>query len=149
LNDGAAAVLLVSKEYAQAQGLKPLAKIRSMAIAGVPPRVMGIGPVPATRKALERAGLALNNIGLIELNEAFAAQALGVLREWEIDGDDPRVNVNGGAIALGHPLGCSGVRILTTLVHEMQRRADVQFALATMCIGVGQGIAMVVERVDA
>jgi acetyl-CoA acyltransferase len=148
LNDGAAAVLLVSKEYALAHGLTPLAKIRSMAVAGVPPRVMGIGPVPATRKALERARLSLGDIGLIELNEAFAAQALGVLRAWEIDGDDPRVNVNGGAIALGHPLGCSGVRILTTLVHEMQRRAGVQFGLATMCIGVGQGIAMVVERVS-
>jgi acetyl-CoA acyltransferase len=148
LNDGAAAVLLVSKEYALAHELKPLVKIRSMAVAGVPPRVMGIGPVPATRKALERAKLSLDDIGLIELNEAFAAQALGVLRAWEIDGDAPRVNVNGGAIALGHALGCSGVRILTTLVHEMQRRADVQFGLATMCIGVGQGIAMVVERVS-
>jgi acetyl-CoA acetyltransferase family protein len=147
LNDGAAAVLLVSKDYALAHGLKPLAKIRGMAVAGVPPRVMGIGPVPATRKALERAGLALGDIGLIEVNEAFAAQSLGVLRAWEIDDDDPRVNVNGGAIALGHPLGCSGVRILTTLVHEMQRRPDVQFGLATMCIGVGQGIALVVERV--
>jgi acetyl-CoA acetyltransferase family protein len=147
LNDGAAAVLLVAKEYALAHGLKPLAKIRSMAIAGVPPRVMGIGPVPATRKALDRAGLSLNDIGLIELNEAFAAQSLGVLRAWGLDDDDPRVNVNGGAIALGHPLGCSGVRILTTLVHEIQRRADVSFGLATMCIGVGQGIAMVVERV--
>jgi acetyl-CoA acetyltransferase family protein len=147
LNDGAAAVLLVAKEYALAHGLKPLAKIRSMAIAGVPPRIMGIGPVPATRKALDRAGLSLNDIGLIELNEAFAAQSLGVLREWGLDDDDPRVNVNGGAIALGHPLGCSGVRILTTLVHEIQRRADVSFGLATMCIGVGQGIAMVVERV--
>ena len=149
LNDGAAAVLLVSPEYAQAHGLKPLASIRSMAIAGVAPRVMGIGPVPATRKALDRAGITLGDIGLIELNEAFAAQAIAVLRAWEVDGDDPRVNVNGGAIALGHPLGCSGVRILTTLVHEMQRRADVQYGLATMCIGVGQGIAMVVERVDS
>ena len=149
LNDGAAAVLLVSPEYAQAHGLKPLASIRSMAIAGVAPRVMGIGPVPATRKALDRAGITLGDIGLIELNEAFAAQAIAVLRAWEVDGDDPRVNVNGGAIALGHPLGCSGVHILTTLVHEMQRRADVQYGLATMCIGVGQGIAMVVERVDS
>lgn len=147
LNDGAAAVLLVSPAYAQAHGLRPLAKIRSIATAGVPPRVMGIGPVPATHKALERAGLSLDDMGLIELNEAFAAQVLAVLRAWGIDMDDPRLNVNGGAIALGHPLGCSGVRILTTLVHEMQRRADVQFGLATMCIGVGQGIAMVVERV--
>jgi acetyl-CoA acetyltransferase family protein len=147
LNDGAAAVLLVSGDYAVAHGLKPLAKIRSMAVAGVPPRVMGIGPVPATRKALERAGLALADIGLIELNEAFAAQVLGVLRAWQIEPDDPRLNPNGGAIALGHPLGCSGTRLLTTLVHELKRRPQVQFGLATMCIGVGQGIAMVVERV--
>lgn len=147
LNDGAAAVLLVAKGYALAHGLKPLAKIRSMAVAGVPPRVMGIGPVPATRKALTRAGLELNDIGLIEVNEAFAAQVLGVLRAWEVDSDDPRLNPNGGAIALGHPLGCSGARILVSLVHEMQRQADVQFGLATMCIGVGQGIALVVERV--
>ncbi|GGM93543.1 acetyl-CoA acetyltransferase [Thermus composti] len=144
LNDGAAAVLLVSDDYAKAHGLKPLARIRSMAVAGVPPRIMGIGPVPATRKALERAGLTLKEIGLIELNEAFAAQSLAVLREWGLDMEDPRLNPNGGAIALGHPLGASGARILTTLVHEMRRR-KVQFGLATMCIGVGQGIAVVVE----
>lgn len=147
LNDGAAAVLLVSKAYAQAHGLRPLATIRSMAIAGVPPRVMGIGPVPATRKALDRAGLTLADTGLIELNEAFAAQSLGVLRTWGVDSDDSRVNPNGGAIALGHPLGCSGTRLLTTLVHQMQRQPKVQFGLVTMCIGVGQGISMVVERV--
>jgi acetyl-CoA acyltransferase len=146
LNDGAAAVLLVSKEYAIAHGLRPLGKIRSMAVAGVPPRVMGIGPLPATRKALEHAGLALADIGLIELNEAFAAQVLGVLCEWRIPSDDQRLNPNGGAIALGHPLGCSGTRLLVTLVHEMRRRPDVQFGLVTMCIGVGQGIAMVVEQ---
>lgn len=146
LNDGAAAVLLVSREYAQAHQLRPLAKIRSMAVAGVPPRFMGIGPVPATSKALERAGLALGDIGLIELNEAFAAQSLAVLRAWQLDANDPRVNVNGGAIALGHPLGCSGVRLLTTLVHELRQRPEVQFGLATMCIGVGQGIALVVEQ---
>ncbi|GAA5334504.1 MULTISPECIES: thiolase family protein [Thermus] len=146
LNDGAAAVLLVSDDYAKAHGLKPLARIRSVAVAGVPPRIMGIGPVPATRKALERAGLTLADIGLIELNEAFAAQSLAVLREWGLDMEDPRLNPNGGAIALGHPLGASGARILTTLVHEMRRRR-VQFGLATMCIGVGQGIAMVVEAV--
>jgi 3-oxoadipyl-CoA thiolase len=146
LNDGAAALLLVSREYARAHGLRPLAKIRSVAVAGVPPRFMGIGPVPATSKALERAGLALADIGLIELNEAFAAQALAVLRAWELDPADPRLNPNGGAIALGHPLGCSGARILTTLVHELRRRPDAQFGLATMCIGVGQGIALVVER---
>lgn len=144
LNDGAAAVLLVSDDYAKAHGLKPLARIRAIAVAGVPPRIMGLGPVPATKKALERAGLSLRDIGLIELNEAFAAQALAVLREWGLSMEDPRLNPNGGAIALGHPLGASGARILTTLVHEMKRR-KVQFGLATMCIGVGQGIALVVE----
>ncbi|WP_448568762.1 thiolase family protein [Thermus sp.] len=144
LNDGAAALLLVSDTYAKAHGLRPLARVKALAVAGVPPRIMGIGPVPATKKALERAGLSLKDIGLIELNEAFAAQALAVLREWGLDPEDPRLNPNGGAIALGHPLGASGARILTTLVHEMRRR-KVQFGLATMCIGVGQGIAMVVE----
>ncbi len=148
LNDGAAAVLVVSKEYAQAHGLKPLARIRSIATAGVPPRIMGIGPVPATEKALERAGISLDDIGLIELNEAYAAQVLSVLKEWEVDPEDERLNPNGGAIALGHPIGCSGARILTTLVQEMGRRPEVQFGLATMCIGVGQGIAMVVEKVN-
>jgi acetyl-CoA acyltransferase len=107
---------------------------------------MGIGPVPAARKALERAGLSLSDIGLIELNEAFAAQALAVLRAWELEPDDPRLNPNGGAIALGHPLGCSGARILTTLVHELRRRPTVEFGLTTMCIGVGQGIAIIVEQ---
>jgi acetyl-CoA acyltransferase len=144
LNDGAAAVLLVSDAYAKAHGLKPLARIRAIAVAGVPPRIMGIGPVPATKKALERAGLSLKDLGLIELNEAFAAQSLAVLREWGLSMEDERLNPNGGAIALGHPLGASGARILTTLVHEMRRRG-VQWGLATMCIGVGQGIAVVVE----
>ena len=148
LNDGAAAVLVVSKEYARAQGLEPLARVRSMATAGVPPRIMGIGPVPATKKALERAGISLDDIGLIELNEAYAAQVLSVLKEWEMDPEDERLNPNGGAIALGHPIGCSGARILTTLVQQMGRRSEVQFGLATMCIGVGQGIAMVVEKVE-
>ncbi|MCW3003959.1 MAG: Acetyl-CoA C-acetyltransferase [Conexibacter sp.] len=147
LNDGAAALLLTSAQYARCHGLTPLAKLRSVAVAGVPPRVMGIGPVPATAKALKRAGLRLADLGLIELNEAFAAQALAVLHEWDVDADDDRLNVNGGAIALGHPLGCSGARLITTLAHELQRRPDVDLALATMCIGVGQGIAMVVERV--
>ncbi len=119
-----------------------------MAVAGVPPRVMGIGPVPATEKALDRAGITLTDVGLIELNEAFAAQSLAVLHEWGMDPEDERLNPNGGAIALGHPLGASGARILTTLVHEMQRRDDVELGLATMCIGVGQGIAMIVERTD-
>jgi acetyl-CoA acyltransferase len=145
LNDGAAAVLVVSKEYAEAHDLEPLAKIRSVGVAGVPPRVMGIGPVPATEKALERAGITLGDVGLVELNEAFAAQSLAVLHEWGMDPEDERLNPNGGAIALGHPLGASGARILTTLVHEMGRRPDVRYGLATMCIGVGQGIAMVVE----
>jgi acetyl-CoA acetyltransferase family protein len=145
LNDGAAAVLVVAAEYARVHGLKPLAKIRSMASAGVPPRVMGIGPVPAARKALDRAGIAFDDVGLVELNEAFAAQSLAVLYEWGMDPEDERLNPNGGAIALGHPLGCSGARILTTLVHEMGRRPEVRYGLATMCIGVGQGIAMVVE----
>lgn len=147
LNDGAAATLVVSPDFARAHGLEPLAKIRSMATAGVPPRVMGIGPVPATRKALERAGISLDDVGLVEVNEAFAAQVLAVVHEWGMDAEDGRLNPNGGAIALGHPLGASGARILATLVHEMQRRPDVEYGLATMCIGVGQGIAMVVEKV--
>jgi acetyl-CoA acyltransferase len=146
LSDGASAVLLASSDYAGAHGLQPLARVRSVAIAGVPPRIMGIGPVPATAKALERAGLGLADMGLIELNEAFAAQVLSVLAEWQVEPEDPRLNPNGGAIALGHPIGCSGARLLTTLVHEMRRR-EVEHGLATMCIGVGQGIAMVVERV--
>ena len=146
LNDGAAAVMVVSAEYAEAHGLKPMAKIRSMATAGVPPRVMGVGPVPATRKALERAEVHFDDIGLIELNEAFAAQSLAVLYEWGMDPGNERLNPNGGAIAIGHPLGCSGARILTTLVHEMGRRPEVELGLATMCIGVGQGIAMIVEK---
>ncbi len=147
LNDGAAAVLVVSREYAESHGLEPLAKVRSIGVAGVPPRVMGIGPVPATRKALDRAGISLDEVGIVELNEAFAAQVLACLHEWGMDPEDERLNPNGGAIALGHPLGASGARILTTLVHEMRRRSDVQYGLATMCIGVGQGIAMVVEAV--
>jgi acetyl-CoA acyltransferase len=147
LNDGAAAVLVVSREYAESHGLEPLAKIRSIGVAGVPPRVMGIGPVPATKKALDRAGISLDDVGLVEVNEAFAAQVLACLYEWGMDPEDERLNPNGGAIALGHPLGASGARILTTLVHEMRRRSDVEFGLATMCVGVGQGIAMVVEAV--
>ena len=146
LNDGAAATLVVSGEFARAHGLEPMARVRSMAVAGVPPQVMGIGPVLATKKALERAGLSLDDVGLIELNEAFAAQVLAVLYEWGMDPEDERLNPNGGAIALGHPIGCSGARILTTLLHEMGRRPEVQFGLASMCIGVGQGIAMIVEK---
>jgi 3-oxoadipyl-CoA thiolase len=147
LNDGAGAVLLTSREYAHAHGLAPLARVRSIAIAGVPPRIMGIGPVPAAAKALARAGLTLDEMGLVEVNEAFAAQVLAVLREWDMDPEDDRLNVNGGAIALGHPLGASGARIVATTVHELRRRGDVQFALVSMCIGVGQGIALVLERV--
>jgi len=147
LNDGAAAVLVVSAEYAKAHGLKPLARIRAVAVAGVPPRIMGIGPVPATAKVLRRAGIAFKDLDVIELNEAFAAQTLSVLQEWGIAGDDPRLNPNGGAIALGHPLGCSGARILTTLLYEMANLEAARLGLATMCIGVGQGMAMVVEKV--
>jgi acetyl-CoA acyltransferase len=146
LNDGAAAVMVVSREYAEAHGLEPMARIRSMGVAGVPPRVMGIGPVPATEKALEQAGISFDEVGLIELNEAFAAQSLACLHEWGMDAEDERLNPNGGAIALGHRLGASGARILTTLLNEMQRRGDVRYGLATMCIGVGQGIAVVVEK---
>ncbi len=145
LNDGAAALLMMTAAKAVSLHLKPLARIVSWGIAGVDPRFMGIGPVPATRKALSRAGLTVNDVGLVELNEAFASQSLAVIRELGFDIE--HVNVNGGAIALGHPLGCSGARILTTLVHEMRRR-DIQFGLATMCIGVGQGIAVVVERMS-
>ncbi|MGF1472116.1 MAG: thiolase family protein [Rubrobacteraceae bacterium] len=148
LSDGAAAILMVSGAYAKAHGLKPLAKIKSLATAGVPPRIMGIGPVPATSKALDRAGISLDDVGLIELNEAYAAQVLSVLAEWEMEPEDGRLNPNGGAIALGHPIGCSGAKILATLVHEMERRPEVEYGLATMCIGVGQGIATIVERID-
>jgi acetyl-CoA acetyltransferase family protein len=146
LNDGAAALLVVSERYARAHGLEPMARVRSIAVAGVPPRVMGIGPVPATAMALERAGASMTDVGLVELNEAFAAQSLAVIGEWGMDPEDERLNPNGGAIALGHPLGCSGARILTTLVHELGRRPEVELGLATMCIGVGQGIAMLVDR---
>jgi len=147
LNDGSAAVLVMSAEKADELGLKPMARIISSAAAGVEPRTMGMGPVPATRKALERAGLTLDDIGLIELNEAFAVQSLAVMREL---GMNPEItNVNGGAIALGHPLGCSGARILTTLLHEMKRRAPQEkkpyYGLATLCVGVGQGEATVIE----
>ena len=144
INDGAAAVLLASPEGVERNGWKPMARIVTSAVAGVEPKRMGIGPVFATRKALERAGLTIDQMDLIELNEAFAAQSLACISELKLD--MAKVNVNGGAIALGHPLGCSGARILTTLVHEMNRR-DVRYGLATMCIGVGQGIATIVERV--
>ncbi|HLA68835.1 MAG TPA: thiolase family protein [Bacteroidota bacterium] len=142
LNDGAAAILIASEQKAKELGLRPLARIVSTGVAGVDPRIMGIGPVPATTMALKKSGLSLKDIGLIELNEAFAAQSLAVIRDLGINPEI--VNPNGGAIALGHPLGCSGARIMTTLLHEMKRR-KIRYGLATMCIGVGQGIATIVE----
>ncbi len=144
INDGAAAVLVMSERAAAARGYEPIARVVSSAVAGVPPDIMGIGPIPAVRLALRRADLTIADMDLIELNEAFAAQALACIRELQLPLD--RVNVNGGAIALGHPLGASGARIVTTLVHEMRRRRA-RYGLATMCIGVGQGIAMILERI--
>lgn len=143
IDDGAAALVVASARKAQELKLRPLAVIRSYAWAGVPPEIMGIGPVPAARKALARAGLKLEDMGLVELNEAFAAQSLAVGRELGLDWE--RTNVNGGAVALGHPVGCSGARILVTLLYEMERRRA-RYGLAALCIGGGQGIAMVVER---
>jgi len=142
INDGAAALLIMSREKADQLGLKPIARYVTSAVAGVDPAYMGLGPIPATRKALERAGLDVTDLDLIELNEAFAAQVLACARELALDLD--KLNVNGGGIALGHPLGSSGARILTTLVHELKRR-KLRWGLATMCIGVGQGIATIVE----
>jgi acetyl-CoA acetyltransferase family protein len=145
INDGAAALLITTPERAAELGLRPMVRILSTAVAGVDPGYMGLGPIPATRKALQRAGLEIDAIELVEINEAFASQSIACVRELGID--EQRVNPNGGAIALGHPLGCSGARIMTTLVHEMRRRGA-RYGLATMCIGVGQGIATVVESVD-
>lgn len=143
INDGASALLLMEKETAESLGLRPIARVVSSAVAGVNPLYMGIGPVPAVQKALKRAGLTAADIDLIELNEAFASQSIACINELGLDPE--KVNVNGGAIALGHPLGCSGARIVTTLVHEMKRR-DCQYGLATMCIGVGQGEALIIEK---
>ena len=143
INDGAAASFVASEEAVKKFNLKPLARVVSMAVAGVDPATMGIGPVPATQKALMRAGLKISDLGLVELNEAFASQSLACIRDLQLN--PAIVNVNGGAIAIGHPLGCSGVRISATLIHEMQKR-KVKFGLATMCIGVGQGAAIVYER---
>ncbi|HFL2425792.1 TPA: acetyl-CoA C-acetyltransferase [Clostridioides difficile] len=143
INDGAAMLILMSQQKADELGIRPLAKIKSYASAGVEPEVMGTGPIPATRKALKKAGLSINDIDLIEANEAFAAQALAVKNELQIDSS--KLNVNGGAIALGHPIGASGARILVTLIYEMQKR-KVETGLATLCIGGGQGISMVVSR---
>jgi acetyl-CoA acyltransferase len=146
VNDGACALIVASEKAAVKHGLTPRARVVAVATAGVPPRIMGIGPAPATRKVLEKAGLALSDIEVIELNEAFAAQALAVTRQLGLPDDAEHVNPNGGAIALGHPLGMSGARLVQTVVHELHRRGA-RYGLATMCIGVGQGIAMVVERV--
>ena len=147
VNDGACAVLLASRAVAQRYGLKARGRVVAMASAGVEPRIMGIGPVPATRKVLELAGLALSDMDVIELNEAFAAQGLAVLRELGVADNDPRVNPNGGAIALGHPLGMSGARLVTTALNELEQRNG-RYALCTLCIGVGQGLAMIIERLD-
>jgi acetyl-CoA C-acetyltransferase len=144
INDGAAACLVVSEETLKELDLKPMARIVSVAIAGVNPDTMGIGPVPATRKALKRAGLKINDLDLIELNEAFASQSLACIRDLELNPEI--VNVNGGAIAIGHPLGCSGARISGTLIHEMQKRTKAKYGLATMCVGVGQGAAVIYEK---
>jgi len=143
INDGAAASLLVNEELANKLNLKPLARVVSMAVAGVDPAYMGVGPVPAVKKALQRAGLKISDVGLIELNEAFAAQSLACIKDLDLNPEI--INVNGGAIAIGHPLGCSGVRISATLIHEMKRR-NVKYGLATMCIGVGQGAAIIYEN---
>ena len=146
VNDGAAAMIVASEQHIKAQGLTPRARIVAMATAGVEPKFMGLGPVPAVRKVLERAGLNINDMDVIELNEAFAAQALGVMRQLGLADDAEHVNPNGGAIALGHPLGMSGVRLALTATLELERRNG-RYALCTMCIGVGQGIAMILERV--
>lgn len=144
INDGAAALVLMARSRAEQLGLQPRARIVASAVAGVDPAYMGLGPIPASRKVLQRAGLTMQDIDLIELNEAFASQSLQCMRELEID--EEKLNVNGGAIALGHPLGCSGARLVTTLLHELERRNG-RYGLATMCIGVGQGIATIIERI--
>jgi acetyl-CoA acetyltransferase family protein len=145
INDGASAVLLVEAARARELGLRPMARVVATAVAGVDPAIMGVGPVPATRKALERAGIDVADLDLVELNEAFASQSVVCIDELGLD--PARVNVNGGAIALGHPLGMSGARLITMLVHELARTGG-RYGLATMCIGVGQGIATVVERIE-
>jgi acetyl-CoA C-acetyltransferase len=145
INDGASAVLLIEAERAVGLGLRPMARVLSTAVAGVDPAIMGIGPIAATRKALDRAGIGVGDLDLVELNEAFASQSLVCIDELGLD--PARVNVNGGAIALGHPLGMSGGRLITMLAHEL-RRTGGRYGLATMCIGVGQGIATVIERID-
>jgi acetyl-CoA C-acetyltransferase len=146
VNDGAAALVVASEAAAKAQGLTPKARIVAMAAAGVEPRIMGVGPAPAARRVLERAGLSIGQMDVIELNEAFAAQALAVLRDLDLPDDAPHVNPNGGAIAMGHPLGMSGARLVTTATYQLHRQGG-RYALCTMCIGVGQGIAIILERV--
>jgi acetyl-CoA acetyltransferase family protein len=145
INDGAAALAVLSEAALERLGVQPLARVVTSAVAGVDPACMGLGPIPATQKALARAGLQVDDLDLIELNEAFAAQAVPCIRELKLD--PARVNVSGGAIALGHPLGATGAKILTTLVHALGRTGG-RYGLVTMCIGVGQGIAMIIERVD-
>jgi acetyl-CoA acetyltransferase family protein len=147
LTDGAAAVIIMSLDKAKELGIQPLAKIRAMAVGGVDPAIMGMGPAVAVPKALQRAGLTLSDVDVIEFNEAFAAQALGVLKELQLDAKDPRVNPKGGAIALGHPLGCTGSRIMTTLISDLQQ-ADKTIGLESMCIGGGQGCATIIERLS-
>ena len=148
ISDGASAMIMMSAERAEALGIKPIAKVRAMAVAGVNPSIMGYGPVPSTQKALKRAGLTIDDIGAVELNEAFAAQALPVLKDLKLlDVMDEKVNLHGGAIALGHPFGCSGTRISGSLLNVMEQK-DVQFGISTMCIGLGQGITTVVERLN-
>jgi acetyl-CoA C-acetyltransferase len=146
INDGAAVVVVGSREIGDKAGAQPIARIRAAAVAGVPPRVMGLGPVPASQKALQRAGITLKDLDVIEINEAFAVQVLGCCAQLGLDAEDSRLNPNGGAIALGHPLGCSGGRLVLTAARQLQRIKG-RFALVTMCIGVGQGIAAVIERV--
>jgi 3-oxo-5,6-didehydrosuberyl-CoA/3-oxoadipyl-CoA thiolase len=146
INDGASALLVASENAIRTYDLKPLARVVTSAVAGVEPRVMGLGPVPSSRKALEQAEISLKDVDVIEINEAFAAQVLGCLREFGLPADEPRLNPNGGAIALGHPLGMSGARLLLTAAHELKETGG-RYALATMCVGVGQGMATVLERV--
>jgi len=144
INDGAACLMLASEAYVIKNGFKPLARVVSMAVAGLDPAIMGAGPIPASRKAMQRAGITAKDLGLVELNEAFASQSIASMRDLELD--PAIVNVNGGSIAIGHPLGCSGARISTTLLYEMQKQPAVQYGLATMCIGVGQGAAIIYEK---
>ena len=146
MNDGAAAILMANEAAAAKNGLKPMARIVGMAAAGVEPRVMGIGPVPATRKVLARTGLTIDQMDVIELNEAFASQGIATLRELGVADDAPHVNPNGGAIAIGHPLGMSGARLVLTAAYQLQRTGG-RYALCTMCVGVGQGTALILERV--